>query len=110
MPIRDSPASRSLVSRPSATTLVTIAATVRQAIRSSTVSTLNAVCAASHAQVSSNAQVCLAPGRAHGTCATTTPSSGHSTRGTAACRYAFVVPTSRVRHRLIPSPSRPPAS
>ena len=98
------------MSRPSATTLVTIAATVRQAIRNSTVSTLSAVWAASHAQVSSNSQVCLAPGRAHGTCATTTPCSSHATRGAGACRYAFVVPTSRVRHRRVPSPSRPPAS
>jgi hypothetical protein len=85
-------------------TRVTIPATVRHAMRRNTVSTLIAVCAANQAQVSSNNQVCLAPGRAHGTCATTTPSSGHSTRGAAACRYAFVVPTSRVRHRRIPSP------
>lgn len=74
------------MSRPSATTRLTIAATVRQAIRNSTVNTLSAAWAASHAQVSSNSQVCLAPGRAHGTCATTTPCSGQRTRGTGASR------------------------
>ena len=32
----------------------------------------------------------------------------HSTRGAAACRYAFVVPTSRVRHRRATSPPSTP--
>ena len=86
MPILTRPDNRSLVSRPSATTRVTIPATVRHAMRRNTVSTLIAVCAANQAQVSSNSQVCLAPGRAHGTSATTTPCSEHSTRGAAACR------------------------
>ena len=86
IPIRVSPSSRSAFPARSATTRVTIAATVRHDTRSSAASTLNEACAASHAQVSSNARVTRASGRAHGTAATTTPCSAHSTRGASATR------------------------
>src|SRR5664279_725106 len=63
---------------------------------------------ASHAQVSSNRYVHFASGRAHGTCATSTPWSGHCTRGAADSRNVRVVPVSTVRHRLVPTPASYP--
>src|SRR5664279_1236714 len=105
MPILVSPSRRSLLPDRSATTLVTIAATVRQVTRSNADTTVIALCAASHAQVSSNARVCRAFARAHGTAATITPCSGQVTRGASASRNACTVPRSRVRHRRRPSPA-----
>jgi len=78
--------------------------TVRHDTRSSSATVEAAVCAASHAQVSSNPVVQRAPGLAHGTAATTTPWVGQVTRGASASRYAGTVPTSSVRHRRRPSP------
>jgi len=78
--------------------------TVRQLIRSSSATVEAAVCAASHAQVSSNPVVQRAPGRAQGTAPTTTPCSGQVTRGASASRCAGTVPTSNVRHRRRPWP------
>src|SRR5664280_2067726 len=63
---------------------------------------------ASHAQVTSKRYVHFAPGRAQGTCATSTPWSGHCTRGAADSRNVRVVPVSTVRHRLVPTPASYP--
>src|SRR5664279_2727317 len=82
--------------------------TVRQDSRRNTATALSAMFFTSHAQVSSSTYVHFAPGRAHGTCATSTPCSGHRTRGAAACRNVRVVPVSTVRHRLVPAPESYP--
>src|SRR5664279_1053747 len=82
--------------------------TVRQDSRRNTATALSAMFLASHAQVSSNRYVHFAPGRAHGTCATSTPCSGHRTRGAAASKNVRVVPVSTVRHRLVPAPESYP--
>src|SRR5664279_1107816 len=68
--------------------------TVRQDNRRNTATALSTMFFTSHAQVSSSRYVHFAPGRAHGTCATSTPCSGHRTRGAAACRNVRVVPVS----------------
>jgi len=67
------PLQRTRAATPSATTRVTIAPTVRQAIRSRTSNVDFEVRVAIHATVSSNTWVCREPCRAHGTDATTTP-------------------------------------
>src|SRR5664280_3285754 len=82
--------------------------TVRQDNRKNTATALSTMFFTSHAQVSSSRYVHFAPGRAHGTCATSTPCSGHRTRGAAACRNVRVVPVSTVRHRLVPAPESYP--
>src|SRR5664279_2100356 len=64
----------------------------------------------SHAQVSSSRYVHLAPGRAHGTSATSTPCSAHRTRGAADCRNVRMVPVSTVRHRRTPTPRHSPGT
>src|SRR5664280_1090359 len=92
----------------SCTTRATIPATVRQDNRRNTVTAVSAMFLASHAQVSSNRYVHFAPGRAQGTCATSTPWSGHCTRGAADSRNVRVVPVSTVRHRLVPTPASYP--
>src|SRR5664280_3734062 len=88
--------------------------TVRQDNRKNTATALSTMFFTSHAQVSSSRYVHFAPGRAHGTCATSTPCSGHRTRGAAACRNVRVVPVSTVRHPPGPGAgvvprARPPA-
>lgn len=57
---------------------------------------------ASQATVSSNAVMCPAPCRAHGTWATTTPCSGHDTRGASASSHTGSTPASACRHRRRP--------
>src|SRR5664279_373550 len=106
--MRVRPSSWSVLPVRSCTTRATIAATVRQDSRRNTVTAVNAMFLASHAQVSSNRYVHFAPGRAHGTCATSTPWSGHCTRGAADSRNVRVVPVSTVRHRLVPTPASYP--
>src|SRR5664280_1024684 len=101
--MRVRPSSGSVLPVRSCTTRATIAATVRQDSRRNTVTAVNAMFLASHAQVSSNRYVHFAPGRAHGTCATSTPCSGQRTRGAADSRKVRVVPVSTVRHRLVPT-------
>src|SRR5664279_6468676 len=64
--------------------------TVRQDSRRNTATALNAMFFTSHAQVSSSRYVHLAPGRAHGTSATSTPCSAHRTRGAADCRNCLL--------------------
>ena len=104
MPIRRSPARRSTAASTSADTRVTTAPTVRQATRISSVTAVFEHCTASQATVSSNARVCPAPCRAHGTAATTTPCSGQRTRGASAFSIACTTLRSRARHRRRPSP------
>ena len=99
MPIRRSPASRSVAAARSATTRVTMSATLRQATRSSIATTDRVAWQTSQAAVSSNAVVNRDPGRAQGTAATTTPCSRHDTRDVVACRNTWVVPRSRPRQR-----------
>src|SRR5664279_5508212 len=106
--MRVSPSSGSVFPVRSCTTRATIPATVRQDKRRNTVTAVSTMFLASHAQVSSNRYVHFAPGRAHGTCATSTPCSGHCTRGAAASRKVRVVPVSTVRHRLVPTPGSYP--
>src|SRR5664280_414000 len=106
--MRVRPSSGSVLPVRSCTTRATIPATVRQDSRKNTVTAVNAMFFASHAQVSSNRYVHFAPGRAHGTCATSTPWSGHCTRGAADSRKVRVVPVSTVRHRLVPTPASYP--
>jgi hypothetical protein len=89
----------------SAQTLVMIDPTVRHAMRINCVTALLDVCVANQATVSSNATVCPAPCRAHGTCATTTPCSGQDTRGASASITACTVPRSNARQRRLPSPA-----
>ena len=83
----------------SATTRVTMSATLRQATRSSIATTDRVAWQTSQAAVSSNAVVNRDPGRAQGTAATTTPCSRQDTRDVVACRYTGVVPRSRPRQR-----------
>jgi hypothetical protein len=73
--------------------------TDRHAMRSSTATTDRVAWQTSQAVVSSNAVVNRDPGLAHGTAATTTPCVGHDTRRVLACKYTWVVPRSRPRHR-----------
>ena len=103
MPIRVSPSGRSLVSRPSATTRATIAATVRHAMQRH----------GEHAQCSVGgkpragvfkAQVCFAPGRPR---ATTTPCSTRHPQGRG-LQISLGGPDVQVRHRRGASPPRPP--
>ena len=88
----------------SAITRSTTADTDRQVIRSNSHTTVAAVRAVSHAQVSSKLLVNRAPGLAHGTAATTTPCSRQDTRGAGACRNTLVVPRSSARQRRTPPP------
>jgi hypothetical protein len=105
MPMRRSPASRSTRPDASATTRVTIEATDRHVVRSSSATTDPGACAASHAQVSSKSRVNRDLGdRAHGTAATTTPSTRQDTRGASASSTTGTVPKSSPRHRRRPSP------
>ena len=74
------PSRRSLSWLASWATRVTIRPTLRQANPSSSATATREAWTASHAAVSSNARVNQAPGRAHGTAATTTPWAGQRTR------------------------------
>jgi hypothetical protein len=105
MPIRRSPASRSVTASTSAQTRLMIAPAVRQAIRISSHTAVLEQATASHATVSSRSRVCRAPCRAHGTAATLTPCSGQVTRGASASVKACTVPGSSARHRRRPSPA-----
>ena len=105
MPMRRSPSRRSCAASMSIQTRLMIAPTVRQAIRINSVTALFDVWVANHATVSSKPIVCPAPCRAHGTCATTTPCSGHDTRGASASSTARTVPRSSARQRRRPSPA-----
>lgn len=73
MPIRRRPANRSTWASMSALTLVTMAPTLRQAIRKSSVTAFFEHRTANQATVSSKARVWPAPCRAQGTRATVTP-------------------------------------
>jgi hypothetical protein len=86
MPIRRSPASRSLAGLRAARTRATMSDTLRQATRNNPATTLSAAWQTSHAQVSSHAVANRDPGRAQGTAATTAPCSGQLTRRVVACR------------------------
>jgi hypothetical protein len=106
MPIRLSPSSPSPPARPrrSASTRLTIAPIVRQLHRSNSAAAAADICVAHHAAICSNAQVCRASCRAHGTAEVTTPCSGHDTRGTRACTNTRIRPASRARQRrLLPA-------
>jgi len=70
----------------SATTLVTMAPTVRHAMRISSSTAERLVCLASQANWSSNITVCLARCLAQGKATTTIPCSGQRTRGASASR------------------------
>lgn len=59
---------------------------------------------ANHAQVSSKSRVNRDLARAHGTAATTTPSTRQDTRGASASSTTGTVPKSSPRHRRRPSP------
>ena len=83
---------------------VTIADTLRHDTRSSALTVERAECTANQAAVSSNARVCPAPCRAHGTNATTTPCSAQRTRGASASITARTVPRSNDRQRRRPRP------
>ena len=72
------------MARRSATTRTMIAPTVRQETRMSRHTALLEHWLAHHAAWSSNSRVWRAPWRAQGTRATTTPCSGHCTRGASA--------------------------
>lgn len=104
IPMRLSPARRSIPARAASTTRVTILVTLCQEIRSSLVTADADVWAASHATVSSNAVVNRAWRRAHGTLITVGPCIGQSTLGTSASITTFSVPKSRCRHRRRPQP------
>ena len=92
MPMRPSPSRRSMFAPVSAATRLSIRPTVRQATRSSSATAAWEVWTASHAAVSSNAQVKPAPWRAQGTAATTTPCRRQVTRGASASRNACTTP------------------
>ena len=104
MPMRRSPANRSMRFSVSAQTRATIAPTVRQAIRINSHTAVFEHATASQATVSSNARVCPAWWRAHGTATTVGPCSGQHTRGASASKTTCTVPQSRPRHRRRPSP------
>ena len=104
MPIRVTPASRSVAPPVSAQTRVMIDPTVRHATRISRVAAVFEVTVASHATVSSNARVWPASCRAQGTDATVTPCLRHATLGASASTNACTVPRSRARHRRRPAP------
>ena len=86
MPMRRSPSNPSppACARRSAATRATIVPIVRHEQRSSRLAALADISTAHQAATCSNARVCRAPGRAHGTPATSTPWSAQRTRGTAA--------------------------
>ncbi len=108
MPILLSPSSRSPSASTSAQTRAVIDPTVRHAMRINSVIALFEDWVASHVMVSSKSRGCAAPCLAHGTCATTTPCSGHGTRGVSASRKAGTVPTSSAPPS--PTPARVVAS
>ena len=89
----------------SAQTRAMIAPTVRQAMRISSVTAVLEHWVTGQATVWSKANVCPAPWRAHGTCATTTPCTPHDTRGASASTNTRTVPASSERHRRRPSPA-----
>ncbi len=76
----------SRAARPSRTTRVMIAPTLRQAIRMSSATVCFGECVTSQATWSSKSLVCPAPWRAQGTWATVTPWVGQSTLGESASR------------------------
>ena len=81
MPIRRNPESRSgRACSSSPTTRAMICPTAGQDIRINSVIVVFDVAAASQPTTSSNARVCQAPCRAHGTRATTTPCRRQATR------------------------------
>ena len=84
MPMRRSPARRSVAAAASPATRAMMVPTVRQEIRISCVIVVFEHAAASQATWSSKNRVCAAPCRAHGTAAVITPCTGQATRGAAA--------------------------
>jgi len=99
IPIRRSPASRSVAPARAATTRVTMSDTLRHATRNKIATTESVAWQTSRAVVSSKAVVNRDPGRAQGTAATTTPCSAHDTQRVLAYRNTCVVPRSRTRQR-----------
>ena len=95
MPMRRSPSRRSPRASTSAQTQAMTAPTVRQAMRINGVTAVFEHWVTSQATVWSKANVCPAPWRAQGTCATTTPCSAQRTRGASAS----------ARQRRRPSPA-----
>src|SRR6476661_3822142 len=81
-----------------------IDATVRQAIRISSVIARFEHWVANHATCWSNERVCPAPCRAQGTCRTVGPCTGQLTRGASASTKTWMVPISNPRHRRRPCP------
>ena len=86
MPMRTRFSNGSRSARASATTLVTIDPTVRQATRMSSVTADLEQWVASHDTWSSKARAWPAPWRAQGTWTTVGPCSGHCTLGASASR------------------------
>jgi hypothetical protein len=82
-----------------------IAPTVRQAMRINWVTAVFEHWVTSQPTVWSKANVCPAPWRAQGTCATTTPCSAQRTRGASASMNTFIVPASNARQRRRPWPA-----
>ncbi len=86
MPIRRRPSRGPLRACASATTRVTIAPTLRQAMRISSSTAERLACFASHATWSSNIKLWRARCLAQGKDTTTIPCSGQRTRGASASR------------------------